>query len=193
MDVSKFINQSISNERQLVLQKLIDYVQGKVDKSEAINLQFICTHNSRRSQFSQIWAKVASSYYGVNINSLSGGTEVTALNPRVIDSLLRFGFNVEVPSGDNPKCVVDMGTDEKMVCFSKVYDDPTNSVSTFGAVMTCAHAEENCPYIPGTEIRIPLNYVDPKEFDDTIYESEKYDERSTQIATEMFYVFSQIK
>ena len=59
--------------------------------------------------------------------------------------------------------------------------------------MTCSHAEENCPYIPGTEARIPVMYDDPKAFDGTALETAKYDERCQQIAAEMFYVFSQIK
>jgi len=58
--------------------------------------------------------------------------------------------------------------------------------------MTCDHADENCPFIPGTEQRIPVRYEDPKAFDNTPLEAEKYDERSVQIATEMFYVFSKI-
>lgn len=58
--------------------------------------------------------------------------------------------------------------------------------------MTCSHADENCPFIPGAETRIPVRYEDPKEFDDTEMESEKYDERSKQIASEMFFVFSRV-
>ncbi|VAW28441.1 Arsenate reductase thioredoxin-coupled, LMWP family, partial [hydrothermal vent metagenome] len=40
--------------------------------------------------------------------------------------------------------------------------------------------------------RIPVLYEDPKAFDDTELEAKKYDERSLQIATELFYVFSKI-
>ena len=59
--------------------------------------------------------------------------------------------------------------------------------------MTCSDADENCPFIPGTEMRIPVRYEDPKEFDGTPEESLRYDERSRQIASEMFFVFSQVK
>jgi len=38
-----------------------------------------------------------------------------------------------------------------------------------------------------------LPYQDPKAFDNTAQQNEKYDERCRQIAREMFYVFSQIK
>ena len=81
---------------------------------------------------------------------------------------------------------------EPILAFSKVFDDPANDAKQFAAVMTCDHADENCPFIPGTEERIPVRYEDPKTFDDTDMESAKYDERSFQIASEMLFVFSQI-
>ena len=58
--------------------------------------------------------------------------------------------------------------------------------------MTCSHADENCPFIAGAEQRIPVRYDDPKAFDNTPQQLEKYRERSLQIATALFYVFSQI-
>ena len=58
--------------------------------------------------------------------------------------------------------------------------------------MTCSQADEACPFIAGAEKRIPITYDDPKVFDNTPQQFEKYQERSAQIATEMFYVFSQI-
>ncbi len=59
--------------------------------------------------------------------------------------------------------------------------------------MTCNSANEACPFVFGAEQRIPITFEDPKEFDNTPQQAEKYAERSLQIATEMFYVFSQIK
>lgn len=184
----------IPEERTEVLQVLIDYVQEKIDKGQEINLNFICTHNSRRSQFSQIWGKVAAAYHGIEVNSFSGGVEVTAFNERAVSSIQRFGFKVSKEGEGNPKYFVFYSNDEDpIVAFSKVYDDPANAPARFAAVMTCSNADENCPFIPGAEARIPVRYEDPKAFDDTALESEKYDERSLQIASEMLYVFSRIK
>ena len=76
--------------------------------------------------------------------------------------------------------------------FSKLYDDASNPDADFAAVMTCSEADKNCPYIPGAESRIQLLYDDPKEFDGTAEETEKYDERASQIAAELFYFFAQI-
>ena len=59
--------------------------------------------------------------------------------------------------------------------------------------MTCSHADGNCPFIAGAEKRIPITYEDPKLFDNTEQQAAKYEERSLQIATEMLYIFSQIK
>lgn len=184
----------ISEERKAVLQVLINYVQQKVDQNQEINLNFICTHNSRRSQFSQIWGKVAAAFHGIDVNSYSGGVEVTAFNERAVASIKRFGFKVSKEGKGNPKYFVFYSKDEDpIVIFSKVYDDVANAPSCFAAVMTCSHADENCPFIPGAEVRIPVRYEDPKAFDDTDQEAEMYDTRSLQIASEMLYVFSRIK
>ena len=183
----------ISEERKAVLQVLIDYVQKKVDNNQVINLNFICTHNSRRSQFSQIWGKVAAAYHGIDINSFSGGVEVTAFNERAVASIKRFGFRVSQEGNGNPKYFVFYSDDaDPITAFSKVFDDGANASKNFAAIMTCSHADENCPFIPGAEARIPVRYEDPKAFDDTDHEAEKYDQRSMQIASELLFVFSKI-
>ena len=64
--------------------------------------------------------------------------------------------------------------------------------SKFAAIMTCSQADGGCPFIAGAEKRIPITFEDPKAFDNTPQQAEKYTERSLQIATELFYVFSQI-
>ena len=82
---------------------------------------------------------------------------------------------------------------EALKVFSKRFDDFANAADDFAAVMTCADADENCPFIPGTSARIALNYQDPKVADGTSEEQQTYDARQRQIATEMLFVFSQIK
>jgi arsenate reductase (thioredoxin) len=184
---------SIPEERKDDLQILIDYVQKKIDQNQEINLNFICTHNSRRSQFSQIWGKVAAAFYGIDINSYSGGVEVTAFNEKAVESIKRLGFKVSKEGEDNPIYRIFYADDtEPVVAFSKLYDNAANAHSGFAAIMTCSHADENCPFIPGAEVRIPIRYDDPKAFDGTDQEKEKYDERSLQIGSELLYVFSSI-
>lgn len=177
----------IPDNRKLILDKFKDYIQNKLEIGETPRLNFICTHNSRRSQFSQIWAQTAAAFFAIDVECFSGGVELTAFNERAVASILRCGFKVEKEDEINPKYTVYYDTKSKpIVAFSKLFDD---TPSPFVAVMTCAHADENCPFIPAAECRIPVRYDDPKAFDDTALEAEKYDERSIQIASEMFYVF----
>ncbi|MEQ9165745.1 MAG: protein-tyrosine-phosphatase [Fulvivirga sp.] len=184
----------ISEERKEILKVLIDYIQSKIDQKKEVNLNFICTHNSRRSQFSQIWAQTAGDYFNIPVNCYSGGVEVTAFNERAVESIKRSGFKVSSKGTDNPTYFILNSDEGKPIStFSKLFNDPVNRADQFAAVMTCSHADENCPFIPGTEKRIPVRYEDPKAFDNMPEEAEKYDERSMQIASEMFYVFSKIK
>jgi arsenate reductase len=73
------------------------------------------------------------------------------------------------------------------------YFDDFNPKSNFGAIMTCNNADEGCPMVFGAEARFPIKFDDPKAFDGTDLMNEKYAERSLQIASELFFVFSQIK
>jgi protein-tyrosine phosphatase/arsenate reductase len=186
---------TIPAERKVLLQKLTDYIQSKIDKNEAINLNYICTHNSRRSHFGQVWSKVAADYYGIkNISTFSGGTEATAFNSNAINSLKRVGFEIsQTTESSNPVYQVFHSNENFSVCFSKTYDHEANPKVNFAAIMTCSDAEENCPFIPGVDLRIGTTYNDPKAFDGTTLQDEKYLERSLEIAKECLYTFSLIK
>jgi arsenate reductase len=192
--IEKVVQMRVPDERLEVLRPLEEYIQAKIDQTGEVNLNFICTHNSRRSQFAQIWAQTAAEYFGISASCYSGGVEVTAFNERAVESIKRSGFKVETSKGANPRYSVFHSEDRHpILAFSKLFDDPINKAGQFAAVMTCSHADENCPFIPGTEKRIPVRYEDPKEFDGTPEESAMYDARSIQIASEMFYVFSRVK
>lgn len=189
-------NVQISDERKRVLQPLIDFIQGKVSTNNNINLNFICTHNSRRSHLSQVWAQVAAHYFNVkNVYCYSGGTEATALFPMAAKALELAGLKVNnLSDGNNPVYSIKYAENEHpIIAFSKTYDNEFNPKSEFAAIMTCNNADVGCPFIPGAEKRIPVKYDDPKAFDNTPQQAEKYTERSNQIASEMLYVFSQIK
>ena len=188
--IDKLDHTLIVDHRKDLLKPLTDYIVLKSKQKVEANLNFICTHNSRRSQFTQVWAKIISDYYGFNINSFSGGTEVTNCNTRTISSFERMGFKVKNPAGENPHYELTYHEKRKpIIVYSKTFDDISNPKNNFAAVMTCTNADENCPIIPGAEKRISLPFEDPKIFDNSAQESEKYDERSIQIATEMKYVF----
>jgi arsenate reductase len=187
---------SISEERKEVLNPLVDYIQNKVNDNQEIQLNLICTHNSRRSHLSQIWAQTMAFQFGIkNVFCYSGGTEATAMFPKVGETLVNQGFEIQKLSEvQNPVYAVKFDANQHpIICFSKTYFDDFNPKSHFGAIMTCTNADEGCPMVFGAEARFPINYDDPKAFDGTELMNEKYSERSLQIASEMFYVFSQIK
>tara|TARA_R110001583_G_scaffold13031_2_gene56918 strand:- start:11292 stop:11906 length:615 start_codon:yes stop_codon:yes gene_type:complete len=193
---TSYKKENISNERKQDLEPLIDYIQSKVNKNKNINLNFICTHNSRRSHLSQVWAQAAAHYFNIkNVYCYSGGTEATALFPMVVKTLENAGFEItKLSAENNPVYSIKYAKNEHpIIGFSKTFDNPFNPKSDFAALMTCSHADENCPFIIGCEQRIPVRYQDPKAFDNTPQQVKKYQERSNQIATEMLYVFSQIK
>ena len=184
----------IPRERRSALEQLAFYISGKRKNERKVELVFICTHNSRRSHFAQIWAETACRYFGIDeVISFSGGTEATAFSQRAVAAIERAGFSVSHPEGENPHYMILFSADAKpMECFSKTYDDPFNPRKGFSAIMTCSNADENCPNIPGVEFRIGITYEDPKIADGSSEERQVYDARCAQIATEMFYLFSKV-
>ncbi|TDQ28406.1 arsenate-mycothiol transferase ArsC [Tenacibaculum caenipelagi] len=187
---------TVSEERKEILQPLINYIQEKLNNKEVINLNFICTHNSRRSHLSQVWAQTMAHHYKVlNVHSFSGGTEATAMNSTVVKTLVDNGFQIQqLSNGTNPIYAVKYADNiPPIIGFSKKYDDGFNPTSRFFAIMTCSQADEGCPFIAGADKRVPVTYEDPKLYDGTSLEKEKYLERSLEIASEMQYVFSSIK
>lgn len=191
--VKEFDN--IPQSRKKILESISDYINQKRKDHQLIQLVYICTHNSRRSHFGQVWAHVAADYYNVNnVTTFSGGTEATAFNPNAINALKRVGFDVKAMDSENNTTyhVIHDNTKTPSICFSKTYDHPVNPKTNFAAVMTCSDAEENCPFIPGVDLRIGTTYDDPKAFDNTPLQDAKYDERCKQIALETLYVFSKV-
>lgn len=194
--IASFSSQSISDQRKEVLLPFVNYIQEKIQAGEAVRLHFICTHNSRRSHLSQIWAQTMAYHVGLkNVSCYSGGTEATAIFPKVLETLATQGFQVlKLSENDNPVVAVKFADNENpILCFSKTYDHPFNPSTQFGAVMTCNNADEGCPIVIGAEARFPIKYDDPKAYDGTPLQTEKYAERSLDIAQEMWWVFSQIK
>lgn len=186
---------SVSEERKEVLQPLVNFIQDKVNNNEEIRLNFICTHNSRRSHLSQIWAQTMAFQFGIrNVFCYSGGTEATAMFTKVGETLVNQGFEIQqLSENENPVYAIKFSDNEPpIIAFSKTYFNAFNPKTNFGAIMTCNNADEGCPMVIGAEARFPIKYDDPKAFDGTDIMNEKYTERSLEIASEMFYVFNQI-
>lgn len=183
---------TIPSDRKQKLENVAAFITEGLKTKGKVQLNFICTHNSRRSHLAQIWTQTAAAHYNIEgVETYSGGTEATAFNPRAVAAIERAGFEVDNPGGENPKYKIRFAEDaEPMTCFSKTFDDPANPSKEFAAIMTCSDADENCPLVPGTKFRAPITYRDPKESDGTGKEKEIYDERCRQIGTEMLYMMS---
>lgn len=188
--------QHITDARKAELDVLIHYIQFRKTKNLAVNLNFICTHNSRRSHLTQIWAQTMARFYKLNdIYCYSGGTEATAMFPKVAETLQLQGFKIQsIAEGEksNPIYAIKSSENEApIIGFSKTFGHFFNPKAEFGAVMTCSSADANCPFIPNAT-RISLTYNDPKHSDGTDSQDEVYAATSLLIATEMKYVLSNI-
>lgn len=184
----------IPADRKLVLDRLTTYIHGNQNSGKESLLMFICTHNSRRSHFGQILCALAADFYQVQgIKTFSAGTEVTAFHPNAITALRSIGMEIQTTNNSsNPHYVVSWNSTHSLNAYSKLINDEGNPKEHFAAIMTCTHAEQNCPFVVGADFRIGLSFDDPKAFDGTAQESEMYLARVHQIAREIFYIFSRL-
>lgn len=184
---------SIDAARKLELRKIADGVSQLLRTTGKAALIYVCTHNSRRSHMGQLWAAAAAAYYGIQgIESYSGGTEVTAFNPNAIKALRDSGFEITTTvMQENPHYSITYSKGaEPLVAFSKKYMDAPNPARNFIAVMTCTHADENCPVVVGATLKVSTPYEDPKNGDGRPEQDAGYRTRCRQIATEVLYTFS---
>ena len=185
----------LTAERKDLLNYIAKEIKKEYVKNNTVNLNFICTHNSRRSQLGQVWSFFAANYFDLNINTFSGGTEVTAFFRNTVKTLqsVGFTFNIIDFSHQNPKYEISFeGTEKNILGFSKIYDDKVNP-ENFIAITTCNNADKNCPFIPTASHRFHLPFVDPKASDGTKEQDKTYLKTSKQIAGEIFFIFSEIK
>lgn len=185
---------SIPIERKNDLLALVDILSDELKSNIVLKLNFICTHNSRRSHLAQVWSNTLAHYYNFNIESFSGGTESTAVYPLVVETLKNQGFLIgQLKRESNPLYFLKYSENAlPILLFSKTYNNDFNPKSNYIAIMTCSDADENCPIVTGAKKRFALTYEDPKRFDNTPLAEEKYRERSLQIATELNFVFKRL-
>ncbi len=186
----------VSAERRQVLGKIASDAVAQLKAGKSAQLTFICTHNSRRSHMSQIWAQTAAYYYRLsNVQTFSGGTQATACNCRTIAAMRRVGFDIQdATTGDNPVYLVRYAEDQAAIpAYSKLYNADSNPKRDFIALMTCSVADKTCPVVRGAISRHAIHYADPRLCDDTPTETAAYNERCKEIAREMFYIMSEVR
>ena len=162
-----------------------------IQKQGQARVNFICTHNSRRSQLAQVWCQLGAWTLGLPIKTYSGGTVATQLYSSVVTTLVNEGIDIKGSPEGNVPIRLYFG-DDMLDLFSKEYSDGVNPKADFIAVMTCDHADENCPIVTGATNRTPLTYEDPKKYDGTPKETEAYKETSEAIALDVLQAFRSI-
>lgn len=186
----------IPQERKERLLRIAEYIRARLQQGLTAHLNYICTHNSRRSHFGQFSASAAAAYFGVpGVETWSGGSEMTEINPRSVAALQRAGWQVQaLGQGGNPHYAVTAGADlPTQEAFSKKFDDPYNPQQEFAAIMVCGAADEACPFVAGADVRITTTFEDPKQADGTPEESQVYDLRLVEVAREQLFVMSQVQ
>ena len=184
----------IDDIRKELLLKIANKIAVNFNNND-ININFICTHNSRRSQLGQVWSFFAADYFKLPINAFSGGTEITAFHRNTVKTLTEVGFKFDVDefSHTNPIYRISFSDDNpSLLGFSKLYNNIENKTPYF-VLTTCNNADENCPFIPEAIDRFHVPYIDPKHSDDSAIQDETYLKTSGIIAAQMYYLFNEIK
>jgi len=193
---NSYRNLTLNENRRSLLTSISEKIKDiYVEHNGQVSVNFICTHNSRRSQLGQVWTFFASRYFGLNITSFSGGTEVTAFHRNTVRTLKEVGFtfNVEEFSHQNPVYQVSFeGTNDFVLGFSKTFDDSINK-APYIAITTCNSADENCPFIAEAIHRFHLPYIDPKGSDGTPEQETAYLKTNEMVAAEMYFIFDRVK
>ena len=177
---------------------------------DPIQLLFVCTHNSRRSQIAQAIApflfrrmaiemsesadrnRSSESYARASLQSFSGGTEATMVHPNTVAALLRAGFS-NATRQDTESSVTERLLDpdgEPIQLFSKIIQDSANPTHGFAAVMVCSSADAGCPVVAGADARISLPFEDPGQMDNTPEADATYDGAVASIAGDLAAIFS---
>ncbi|MFN0067873.1 MAG: low molecular weight phosphatase family protein [Limisphaerales bacterium] len=186
-------------ERRAVLDAVAGDMVARLRDGHSADLTFICTHNSRRSHLSEVWAVTAAYHHGLRrVRAFSGGTQVTACNCRTVTAMRRAGFEIADATGaaedDNPVYLVRFAGDRPPVrAYSKLYNADANPREGFIALMTCSSADRSCPVVAGAVARHAMHYADPRLCDDLPTETQAYDERCREIARELFYLMGTVR
>lgn len=190
-------------------EKLANWILQKYRPGQPVRIVCICTGNSRRSMIGAAMGNVAAAYYGLpEIRFYSGGTRPSAFNSRAITTLREIGIEIEAtgkeaPQGEpgtpNPMYRVRWGPagtavdSMEAVEFSKMYSDTSNPQQGFAALMVCGDADASCPVVAGAELRVPMHYLDPRIYDGSPYESQKYAERRDDMGRLMLSVLARVR
>lgn len=105
-----------------------------------LNILFLCTGNSCRSQMAEGWAK---KLHGASLNAYSAGVEPHGMNPRAIAVMKEAGVDISRHHSKH---------------LDELKDIPFDYVIT-----VCGHAHESCPIFPGKTSVLHVGFDDPPQ------------------------------
>ena len=127
-------NIRLTEERRELLIAISKKIADEYLDRGKVNLNFICTHNSRRSQLAQVWSFFYSEYFQLkNIFTYSGGTEATDFHRNTVKTLQKSGFLFDLIgfSHKNPKYLISFeGTKKTFWDFQKLLMTRTINIHT---------------------------------------------------------------
>ncbi|WP_320169724.1 arsenate reductase ArsC [Maridesulfovibrio sp.] len=105
---------------------------------EKLNLLFLCTGNSCRSQMAEGWARFLK---GDKVNACSAGIETHGLNPYAVKVMAEVGIDIS----SNVSSHIDEYRDKEIDV----------------VITVCDHAYETCPLFPGGSRVVHVGFDDP--------------------------------
>ena len=103
-----------------------------------MNVLFLCTGNSCRSQMAEGWARALK---GDVVEAYSAGIETHGLNPNAVKVMAEAGVDISGHTSKNVDTLLDVPFDY--------------------VVTVCGHANENCPFFPGSAKVVHVGFDDP--------------------------------
>ena len=191
--LEKALTHEIQNQRQDHLLAVSQALKEWYLEHGSLRLIFVCTHNSRRSQMAEVLAVLAASQYNIEIETFSAGTETTQAHENTIVALEHFGLTFHAEKEYDQVVYSTQLHQQGKKLYSKTLEDEQLPKKDFFAIMTCDHAAENCPFVPGASERFLLTYDDPKKSDGTSQSGEVYLQTAITIFSELLFVFAQMQ
>lgn len=188
-------NRTILKERKEVLLKIAEVIAAGCLKKDTININFIGENNAIISQICQVWAFLASKNFELNINSFSGGIEVTSFHRNTIKILQKSGFHFQLDnfSHQNPKYCISYNNEKvTILVFSKHYDNAINK-EPFIPITTCEKSFNEFTTNTSFTNKCHLPYLDLKTIEGSVNKNEKLAAINEQITCEMYFLFSTLK
>jgi hypothetical protein len=185
----------IPEERRYRLNEMVYYLEDQRKQKAPTQITFISTNEATVSQMAQAWSKAAAYYFGfTDFQPYSGGLNPDLISENTIIALEKAGFIVyksDVGGLSVYRIKYSYNLDP-IIAFPKKISHTKNPGDNFMAVILDGNADLNINNIEGTYNRLFLEYEDPKGYEGSEIEKDKFNESCKNVAVEMFYVFSQL-